>query len=65
MEDTEATELVQRGTASDGDLTSVIEMSRAAPDEQNTLISESLVRRFWVGYEALMQLDTPESGTTA
>ncbi|WP_284946088.1 anthranilate 1,2-dioxygenase large subunit AndAc [Acidisoma cladoniae] len=63
MEDTEATELVQRGTANDGDLTSIIEMSRAAPDEQNTLITESLVRRFWVGYEALMQLDTADTGT--
>jgi len=54
MEDTEATELVQRGTARDGDLASVIEMSRAAPDEQGTLITESLIRRFWVGYQKLM-----------
>jgi anthranilate 1,2-dioxygenase large subunit len=54
MEDTEATELVQRGTARDGDLASVIEMSRAAPDEQGTLITESLIRRFWVGYQTLM-----------
>ena len=54
MEDTEATELVQRGTARDGELNSVIEMSRAAPDQQATLITESLIRRFWVGYQALM-----------
>jgi anthranilate 1,2-dioxygenase large subunit len=54
MEDTEATELVQRGTARDGEKSSVIEMSRAAPDEQGTLITESLIRRFWVGYQKLM-----------
>jgi len=54
MEDTEATELVQRGTFRDPEKSSVIEMSRAAPDEQKTLITESLVRRFWVGYQALM-----------
>ena len=54
MEDTEATELVQRGTVRDGEAASVIEMSRAAPDEQATLITEGLVRRFWVGYQGLM-----------
>jgi len=54
MEDTEATELVQRGTFRDGDKSSVIEMSRAAPNEQGTLITESLIRRFWVGYQKLM-----------
>jgi anthranilate 1,2-dioxygenase large subunit len=54
MEDTEATELVQRGTVRDGEKSSVIEMSRAAPDEQATLITESLIRRFWVGYQKLM-----------
>ena len=54
MEDTEATELVQRGTARDGDSLSVIDMSRAAPDEQGTLITESLIRKFWVGYQGLM-----------
>ena len=59
MEDTEATELVQRGTVRDGDKTSVIEMSRSAPDEQGTLITESLIRRFWVGYQALMGFETP------
>lgn len=57
MEDTEATELVQRGTARDGELTSVIEMSRSAPDQQDTLITESLIRRFWVGYQHLMDFD--------
>ncbi len=58
MEDTEATELVQRGTMRDGDKSSVIEMSRAAPDEQATLITESLIRRFWVGYQKLMGFDS-------
>ena len=57
MEDTEATELVQRGIVRDGDESSVIEMSRAAPDEQGTLITESLIRRFWVGYSRLMGFD--------
>jgi anthranilate 1,2-dioxygenase large subunit len=54
MEDTEATELVQRGTARDGDATSVIEMARGAPEQEHSLISESLIRRFWVGYQRLM-----------
>ncbi len=54
MEDTEATELVQRGTIRDGEASSVVDMSRAAPDEQATLITESLIRRFWIGYQKLM-----------
>jgi anthranilate 1,2-dioxygenase large subunit len=59
MKDTEATGLVQRGTARDGEAQSVIEMSRSAPHEQATLITESLIRRFWVGYQNLMGFDTP------
>ena len=62
MEDTEATELVQRGTFRDADKASVIEMSRAAPDEQGTLISESLIRRFWVGYQKLMGFENAIPG---
>jgi anthranilate 1,2-dioxygenase large subunit len=54
MEDTEATELVQRGTVRDADAASVIEMSRSNPDQQDTVITESLIRRFWVGYQKLM-----------
>ncbi|AHI68505.1 anthranilate 1,2-dioxygenase large subunit AndAc [Burkholderia thailandensis] len=54
MEDTEATELVQRGTARDADAASVIEMSRGNPDQQDTAITESLIRKFWVGYQKLM-----------
>ena len=59
MEDTEATELVQRGTARDGESQSVIEMSRSSPHEQGSLITESLIRRFWVGYQNLMGFETP------
>ncbi|GAA5238401.1 hypothetical protein BMMON2_12230 [Burkholderia mallei] len=54
MEDTEATELVQRGTVRDANAASVIEMSRGNPDQQDTAITESLIRRFWVGYQQLM-----------
>jgi len=54
MEDTEATELVQRGTLRDPDACSVIEMARGKPDQTDTVITESLIRRFWVGYQKLM-----------
>jgi anthranilate 1,2-dioxygenase large subunit len=54
MEDTEATELVQRGTARDGDATSVIELGRSDPMRQDTMITENLIRRFWTGYQQLM-----------
>lgn len=54
MEDTEATELVQRGTIRDAEATSVIEMARGNPGQQDTVITESLIRRFWVGYQRLM-----------
>lgn len=59
MEDTEATELVQRGVAGAQDAHSVLEMSRAAPDETATLITEGLVRKFWVAYQRLMGFDAP------
>jgi anthranilate 1,2-dioxygenase large subunit len=64
MEDTEATRLVQRATATarDEDF-SVLDMSREAPDETDTLITESMVRRFWVGYARLMGF--PQAGSTA
>ena len=54
MEDTEATELVQRGTARDADALSVLDMARDAPEQQETLITENLIRRFWMGYQNLM-----------
>ena len=54
MEDTEATELVQRGTVRDAEELSFIEMSRSAVDDQHSAITEKLVRHFWVGYQGLM-----------
>lgn len=54
MEDTEATELVQRGTFRDGDALSTLDMARDASDQQETLITENLIRRFWLGYQKLM-----------
>lgn len=54
MEDTEATELVQRGTVRDADALSVLDMARDAPEQQETLITENLIRRFWMGYQKLM-----------
>jgi len=54
MEDTEATELVQRGTFRDADALSVLDMARDAPEQQETLITENLIRRFWMGYQKLM-----------
>lgn len=54
MEDTEATELVQRGTIRDADALSVLDMARDAPEQQETLITENLIRRFWMGYQQLM-----------
>ena len=60
MEDTEATELVQRGTVRDGDATSVIEMAKHAPDQNDTLITEKLIRSFWRGYRKLMKFEQNE-----
>ena len=57
MEDTEATELVQRGTIEAHARGSIIEMALEAPSERNTLISEELIRRFWRGYARLMRLE--------
>jgi len=54
MEDTEATELVQRGTVRDRDSTSVMDLGRSDPDRQDTMVTENLIRRFWAGYQRLM-----------
>jgi anthranilate 1,2-dioxygenase large subunit len=54
MEDTEATELVQRGTRRDPDEYSFIEMSRKEVDDDHSAITEKLVRKFWVGYQGIM-----------
>jgi len=61
MEDTEATELVQRGITGHGQAASVVEMSRHKPDETATMISEGLVRRFWEGYRQLMGFAAEET----
>jgi anthranilate 1,2-dioxygenase large subunit len=37
----------------------MIEMARSAPHEHATLITENLIRRFWVGYQKLMGFETP------
>ena len=57
MEDTEATELVQQGVVRDAGLSSVIDMARDAPDQSDTLITETLIRSFWTGYQRLMAFD--------
>ena len=57
MEDTEATELVQQGVTGDARKTSVIDMARDAPEQDDTLITEKLIRAFWAGYEKLMAFD--------
>ncbi|KQP37472.1 anthranilate 1,2-dioxygenase large subunit AndAc [Pseudorhodoferax sp. Leaf274] len=54
MEDTEATELVQRGTARDPEATSVIELGRSDPTREDTMVTENLIRKFWTGYQQLM-----------
>ena len=54
MEDTEATELVQQGVVRDAAACSVIDMAKDAPEQTETLITESLIRRFWCGYQVLM-----------
>ena len=54
MEDTEATELVQRGTARDGSATSLIDMSRGSTNDAGSAITERLIRAFWSGYQELM-----------
>lgn len=54
MEDTEVTQLVQNGTVRDGDATSFLGMALDAPDEQDTNITESLIRNFWSGYQKVM-----------
>jgi anthranilate 1,2-dioxygenase large subunit len=29
-------------------------MAREAPEQMDTVITENLIRRFWMGYQALM-----------
>jgi anthranilate 1,2-dioxygenase large subunit len=54
MEDTEATELVQRATKGDPDRYSYMGMARGVPEETGSAITENMIRRFWTGYQKLM-----------
>jgi anthranilate 1,2-dioxygenase large subunit len=54
MEDTEATELVQRAIVRDRDKCSILDMGRETPEREDTLISETMVRKYWQGYRKLM-----------
>ena len=56
MEDTEATELVQRGIHRRDKTESLILMGHDRPEQQDSLITESLIRKFWIGYQRLMDL---------
>jgi anthranilate 1,2-dioxygenase large subunit len=55
MEDTEATELVQRATLRDGDAASIMALGLSDGEpRQDTMITENLIRKFWAGYQKLM-----------
>jgi anthranilate 1,2-dioxygenase large subunit len=54
MEDTEATELVQRAIVRDRDKFSILEMAKDMPEREDTTISETMVRKYWQGYRTLM-----------
>ncbi|WP_257551905.1 anthranilate 1,2-dioxygenase large subunit AndAc [Sphingopyxis sp. DBS4] len=56
MEDTEATELVQRGTATAPNAFSVLDMGRGAEGNESSTISEHMIRAFWQGYAKIMDL---------
>jgi anthranilate 1,2-dioxygenase large subunit len=58
MEDTLATELVQFGSANNGDALSIADMARDASEQEqaSSMISENPVRRFWRGYQEPMCL---------
>lgn len=58
MEDTEATELVQRAVTGGGDSHSVLDMARGAANDLDSMVSEGLVRRFWRGYRDMMGYET-------
>ncbi len=55
MEDTEVTELVQDATVRDGGRHLLPRYGTGCPpDEQDTNITESLIRNFWAGYQKVM-----------
>jgi anthranilate 1,2-dioxygenase large subunit len=58
MEDTEVTELVQRSIPRQDDQASLVLMGLDRPQQQDSLITENLIRRFWVGYQRLMDSAT-------
>jgi anthranilate 1,2-dioxygenase large subunit len=47
----------------DGKEHSVIDMARNAPEQQNTLITENLIRSFWKGYRKMMDLPLDQDVT--
>ena len=59
MEDTEATEMIQRVLASHDEGSSYIGMARDGPPDEGSLISERMVRSMWRGYDALMAAPPP------
>jgi anthranilate 1,2-dioxygenase large subunit len=57
MEDTEVTELIQRAVTPDTHHDSIMYMGRGAGDiNKANLITEEMIRRFWVGYRGMMGL---------
>jgi anthranilate 1,2-dioxygenase large subunit len=55
MEDTEATELVQRGVESCGSgAASYVAMGDETRDRGTSLITEHMIRSFWNGYRDMM-----------
>lgn len=57
MQDTGATKLVQQEVARDSTVASVIETGPGAPEQSDTLITESLIHGFWKGYGKPMACD--------
>ena len=58
MEDGEAIELVQRAVAQDPEACSVIELGGTSDGNEESLVTESLLRSFWGGYRDLMGFGT-------
>jgi anthranilate 1,2-dioxygenase large subunit len=56
MEDTAATELVQWATTPEPSAQSTISMGLGVGEQDNSIISEGLLRQFWSGYRKLMGL---------
>ena len=54
MEDTEATELVQRVESCEAGDSSFMAMGDERHDQGTSLITEHMIRSFWRGYRSLM-----------